>query len=119
MGFMTLIVQTFGIGAVRINGHSMAPILKDGDYGLYRLAKAGKAMQPGAIALVQHPQFGLIVKTLGPRTADGAYPLSGISTLSSSKEALGLVSHADIRGLLFARISRHGVSRLPIATDGP
>lgn len=112
MNFLRRILDLLDLGIVRVSGHSMAPVLKDGDYGLYRRLSHKSVLTSGTVVLVDHPHLGLIVKVLGPEIADDAYALYGYSTLSSSIDSLGTVSRKSIHGQLFAKSTRNGLVRL-------
>lgn len=85
---------------VKVNGGSMAPVLPDGAYALFRQARSCEC---GDVVLVDHPQFGLIVKIVSGFTSDGRVGLAGIASLSTSPARLGMVTTASVKGKLVAR----------------
>ena len=77
----------------------MSPLLPDGSYVIFRRARK---LAPGDTVLVEHPQFGPIVKNIARINTDGRLALEGISPASTSSAKLGLISPECIRGKMIA-----------------
>lgn len=90
----------FGFSLVKVNGNSMAPILPDGAYALFRQTQTCEC---GDVVLVDHPRFKTIVKVVSNLTSDGRVGLAGVTPLSTSPARLGTVPRASIKGKLMAR----------------
>lgn len=80
----------------RIDGHSMAPALPTGSYGVFRRRPV---YRQGDTVLVEHPVYGRIVKNIRAIGPDGVW-LEGLNSFSVSSEAMGMVPHDKIVGKL-------------------
>lgn len=109
------IVPLPGCGIVRVSGLSMAPVLEDGDFVLFRRFSPGESPSPGAIVIVRHRRLGTIIKLLDQETRQGRFRLRGLSALSTDSHHLGDAARQDIIGRAVLRIWRHGVSRLKVS----
>lgn len=77
----------FGWRIVRIKGRSMEPMLRPDSFALFRPARK---ITQGQIVLVDHAEFGPIVKQVD-RFTDGHCHLSGLSPHSTTTQRLGPV----------------------------
>jgi len=91
----------FGFKIARIDGRSMEPMLADGTIALFRRSRG---VEQGDVILVEHEEFGVIVKKAAEIAADGQIALVGLSPQSTSAERLGSVSIAHVLGVLVAPI---------------
>lgn len=80
----------------------MDPMLPSGSLALFR---ARKAVKRGDVVLVDHPDFGVIVKRARLIGLDDEVALEGISPASTSPEKLGSVSADQVKGVLVRRLS--------------
>ncbi|MEM6908380.1 MAG: S24/S26 family peptidase [Pseudomonadota bacterium] len=85
----------------RIKGGSMEPLLPDGSFALFRAVKSVKRSD---VVLVDHPEFGLIVKQVYAVSMDGTVGLRGLSHKSTSARRLGNVDFDRIVGRMVARL---------------
>lgn len=81
---------------IKVEGDSMARMLPDGSFALFR---AARRVRPGQTVLVQHPRFGRIVKQVTSCTDDGI-GLRGLNMKSTSAEDLGRVPLKAVEGVL-------------------
>lgn len=88
------------VSLVKIHGDSMAPALPDTSYALFRRKRR---FSVGDIVLVDHPRFGMIVKTITRFTSDNRVGLAGLSLSSTSPAKLGVVPEAAVKGKLLLR----------------
>ncbi|MEM1192146.1 MAG: S24 family peptidase [Pseudomonadota bacterium] len=86
----------FGLRLVKICGDSMAPVLPDGSYTLFSHAFGLTAED---IVLVEHEQFGTIVKAIA-RIHRGQFSIKGLSPRSTDEKVLGPVWRHQIIGKL-------------------
>lgn len=86
----------FGWRLVRVTGNSMRPKLPAHTYCLFR---PSRTIQPGDIVLVDHPEFGRIIKQARTVSAAEIW-LEGTGLNSVSTDAMGAVSLASVRGRL-------------------
>lgn len=91
----------FGWRLVRIRGRSMEPMLRPGCFALFRPASR---VVPGDIVLVNHPEFGLIVKRVA-RVFGGQCWLTGLSDQSTTMERLGTVGLERVLGRFVLMLS--------------
>lgn len=94
-------MSLFGFTFARIAGASMEPALPDKSIALFR---ARKSVKQGDVVLVDHPEFGVIVKRVRDTDSNGGAWLEGTSPASTSAERLGYVSPDRIRGVLLLRV---------------
>ncbi|MEM9085254.1 MAG: S24/S26 family peptidase [Pseudomonadota bacterium] len=95
-------MSLFGITFVRIAGASMEPELPDGSIALFY---ARKRVEQGDVVLVNHIEFGVIVKRVRAVDIDGGVWLEGTSSASTSADKLGRVAASQVRGTLVFRLS--------------
>jgi phage repressor protein C with HTH and peptisase S24 domain len=94
----------------KVSGHSMNPTIVDGDYVLAE--KFRKRPLNGAIAIVQHPYFGRLIKRITiSKNADEIY-LMGDNKLSTTTEELGPLDEEFIQYQALWRISQTGITKL-------
>lgn len=94
-------MSLFGFTIARIRGGSMEPMLPSGSIALFR---ARRSVVRGDVVLVDHPDFGLIVKRANMVDEDGTVALEGTSPASTSAERLGSVKFANVKGVLVRRL---------------
>ncbi|MEM9310705.1 MAG: S24 family peptidase [Pseudomonadota bacterium] len=94
-------MSLFGFTIARIAGASMEPVLPDRSLALFR---AKQSVGRGDVVLVDHPEFGVIVKRARAVEPDGGAWLEGTSTASTSAERLGRVGPDRIQGVLVMRL---------------
>ncbi|MEL7199159.1 MAG: S24/S26 family peptidase [Pseudomonadota bacterium] len=92
----------FGFTFVRIKGESMEPMLPSGTIALFR---ATKSVRRGDVVLVDHPDFGMIVKSARLIGIDDEVALEGLSPASTSPEKLGSVPANRVRGVLLRKLT--------------
>ncbi|MEM8593052.1 MAG: S24/S26 family peptidase [Pseudomonadota bacterium] len=85
----------------RISGGSMEPLLPDGSFALFRAVKRVKRSD---VVLVDHPEFGVIVKKVHAVSFNGRIALRGISMRSTSARQLGQVDPDRVLGRLALRM---------------
>ena len=100
----------FPWGLVRVSGNSMAPLLADGDFVLYRRVRGTGPVAPGSVIVANHAQFGMIIKTVDAVSPDLEYTVSGVSTLSTEARQLGRIRHDQVIGIVSLRIAPSGLS---------
>ena len=81
----------------------MTPLLHDGDYLVVRKTLPIGGVQIGNVVTVKHPHLGPIIKTIVAVTNENVR-LEGISKLSTSTSALGVVNREHIDGVGIAVI---------------
>jgi phage repressor protein C with HTH and peptisase S24 domain len=87
----------------RISGDSMAPNLGHGDYAVaFTWLKRPRA---GQLAVVSHPRFGVIVKRVKEKTAQG-YWFESDNALGVTPEQIGVVPARRIIGRVVLKIRR-------------
>ena len=94
-------MSLFGFTFARISGASMEPDLPDKSLALFR---AKKSVEQGDVVLVNHPEFGVIVKRAREVEPDGGVWLEGTSPASTSAERLGRVDPERVQGVLMMRL---------------
>lgn len=106
--------MALGWRLIRIDGTSMEPVLRHGDYAVAWDCGARRMPTRGDIVLVDHPRFGRVVKAVAARTPDGEWLLRGLSATSTPGNDLGPVSGDRVVARLVWRIGPEGgVERLP------
>jgi len=109
----------FGWRLVRVSGHSMSPVLEDGDYVVLKRVRRQSALKPGEIVLIRHAEFGDILKRIR-RLGPNGIEAEGISDASVSSEKIGRVAFEHVLGRLIWRIGPGGVSKPSFPTlDDP
>jgi hypothetical protein len=84
----------------------MHPVLRDGDYAILRRVHPPAGIDVGDIVLVNHPRFGLIIKTLRARIGADTVLLEGKSPTSATIDDLGPISICRVLAILVWRIAR-------------
>lgn len=91
-----------GFTIVRVDGVSMGSVLPHRTLALFRRRRR---VTKGDIVLVEHPEFGTIVKCVAEVSKTGSYLLRGTSPASTSQKRLGSVEGEHIKGVLVFRIA--------------
>lgn len=91
----------FGFTLILVDGRSMGRVLAHRTLALFRRKRK---VSKGDIVLVDHPEFGLIVKTVAAVTINGRYSLRGAKPDSTSEQRLGHVEGKYIKGTLVNRL---------------
>lgn len=99
----------FGLSLIRVRGESMRPRLEPGDFVVFRHAGT---YAPGDTVLVDHPIYGLIVKSVIACKVEQVW-LEGIAPQSTSAAALGSVAKESVIGRQIWRIAARSSS--PVA----
>lgn len=86
-----------GLTIARVSGPGMEPKLPQGSIALFRSRKKTKR---GDVVLVQHPEFGKIVKQVSAVGRKGNVHISSISRGGESSRELGSVPRDDVLGVL-------------------
>lgn len=81
--------------------HEMAPLLRKGTLILFRRARHVKR---GDVVLVDHPEFGTIIRKVFNVGRRGGVTLRACLNANSSIRELGSVDPALVRGRMVARI---------------
>ena len=63
-----------------------------------------RKVSKGDIVLIEHPEFGRMIKIVAAVTINGRYSLRGAQPNSDSEERLGAVEGSHIRGTLLFRL---------------
>lgn len=85
----------FGFKFYRIQGHSMAPTLKDGRLVWARKLPPDETPHIGSVVIIDHPAFGLIIKRIIARRGD-AFLVAGDSDASTPSRDFGLIERPSI-----------------------
>ncbi len=91
----------FGWKLARIAGRSMEPKLPNNSIALFRRRKG---VTRGDVVLVDHPEFGIIVRKVSAVGREANIHLRGTSRQSTSQERLGKVAPDRIMGTLVLRV---------------
>lgn len=95
------VLKRLGLRVVRIDGGSMAPAFEHGDYAVFRrYGRRSAGPQVGDAVLVDHPQYGTIVKRVARRPSASAVELAGDAVASTPGIDLGAVPTHRIWGRL-------------------
>lgn len=92
----------------KVRGASIRPTLAPGDYLIVTKARALRA---GFVVLVDHPEYGSIVKRVKSVSGDNVR-LSGDNLDSTSSEALGDIPMACVKGRVRWAITPSGLKSL-------
>lgn len=87
----------------RISGNSMDPTLRNGDY-IVAAKSYFTHYQVADIVLVQHPQFGEIIKRIYQIDDNLQYWLCGDGTDTLSPQTMGAINRSDIKAKLLWHI---------------
>lgn len=93
----------FGITLVWIDGVNMGRVLPHRSFALFRRKRK---VSKGDIVLVDHPEYGRMVKLVAAVTVNGRYSLRGAHPNSESESSLGAVDGCQIRGTLVWRMTK-------------
>lgn len=96
-------VGLFGITLVWVNGRRMGRVLPHRSFALFRRKRK---VSKGDIVLVDHPEYGRIVKLVAAVTVNGRYSLRGAQPNSESEARIGAVDGRRIRGTLVWRVTK-------------
>ncbi len=94
-------MRLFGITLVLVDGESMGHLLPHRTLALFRRRRN---VSKGDIVLVDHPEFGRIVKLVAAVTVNGRYSLCGAHPNSTSEQRLGTIEGPQIKGSLVCRL---------------
>ncbi len=99
---------------IKTAGHSMAPVLKDGDYVLAFTGFIWPALRfiPGRVYLINHPDLGLLIKRLSRETPQGRLIFAGDNPASNSGHILGDIEKARVTARALLKIHKKGLSIL-------
>lgn len=86
------------IGICKISGDSMLPHYKDGDYVVYLSALFGANYSIGQCVVVQHADYGLIIKRIAKVREHHNYGLKSESGNGLNEQQLGVVHRGQIKG---------------------
>jgi len=96
----------------------MVPLLHSGDFALFKKSSS-TSFTTDQVVLVDHPRFGVIIKCLivnGLKNSENSHQfgLYGLSSASTSTEALGPITQEQILGCLRLIIGKQGLRRYRI-----
>lgn len=91
----------FGISLVFVDGRKMGRVLPHRSLALFRRKRK---VSKGDIVLVDHPEFGRLVKRVAAVTVNGRYSLRGATPNATNEQSLGAVEGSMIKGSLVARL---------------
>ncbi|BES70170.1 hypothetical protein RE428_11880 [Marinobacter nanhaiticus D15-8W] len=102
----------------KVTGHSMLPALADGDFVLaFRCAR--QALEAGDRVVVDHPEFGRIIKRVDRILPGGDLNISGDNpAMSTHSERLGQIPRERVAGKVLMVIRGPGLSRLNTVMNG-
>jgi phage repressor protein C with HTH and peptisase S24 domain len=89
---------------VRVQGHSMAPDYRSGDY-IVLAPKWALSPKVGDDVVFRHPVLDLVIKRIS-RVCGEYLELEGLNGLSCETTMLGKVSGKDVLGKVIFRIAR-------------
>ena len=89
------------IGVYRVDGHSMYPTLKDGDFVF---TTSLLPLRVGSLVVVKHARFDVIVKRVREINADGITVI-GDAPASTSSEAMGVIRRDEVLGRVIYRVT--------------
>ena len=92
------------ISIKKVKGHSMEPDLNDGDY-IVVLSLFLNRLRLDDWVVIQHPQFGNIVKQICDVSSNG-FRVKGLSQYSTDSESFGLIRQDMIQGKVLLRIAK-------------
>lgn len=100
MSFLSKLPRCLRI--VRVSGDSMTPSLNDGDY---LVISSLKALKVGRIAVLNHPNYGVMVKRIDALTSTHVL-LRGDNPLSVSSDAMGWVDRSAVKGVVIKVVTK-------------
>lgn len=89
----------------RVSGDSMSPVLRSGDYVLFRPVWNKQHIRIGSVVKVCHPIYGKIIKRVMSKEEGVGYRLVGENSQSVTSEAMGIVPFIAIEGVMCWHIS--------------
>tara|TARA_Y100000588_G_C14155648_1_gene882483 strand:- start:876 stop:1184 length:309 start_codon:yes stop_codon:yes gene_type:complete len=93
-----------------IEGSSMAPTLKHGDYVISR--RPNHNISVGKIVIIKHPIFGKIIKRISSLDENGQFIVQGDNPESTSPETLGPIDISYIKEIVCWRVEAYHLSRI-------
>ncbi|MBI78478.1 MAG: hypothetical protein CMM53_11995 [Rhodospirillaceae bacterium] len=93
-----------------IEGSSMAPTLKHGDYVISK--KPNHNISVGNIVIIKHPKFGKIIKRISSLNNSGQFIVEGDNPESTSPELLGPIDISHIKEIVCWRVEAYHLSRI-------
>ncbi|MCF6275000.1 MAG: hypothetical protein L3J05_04475 [Robiginitomaculum sp.] len=100
---------------VKVVGDSMSPALSGGDYVV---TIKPRSVRPGFVYVLNHSDFGQIVKRL-ESIEDGRYYFAGDNPKSTPGAVIGPVPRERITGYAILAISNFGVKKLTKHSKDP
>jgi len=100
------------IKIAKVRGASMRPTLAPGDYIIITKARV-QSLHAGFVLLVDHPEYGIIVKRVKSVT-DSFLRLEGDSSESTASEDMGDVPLEYIKGRVRWAITPKGFKKLSV-----
>lgn len=98
----------FGWRLIRIDGASMEPVLRHGDYAVARDVVSKRMPAPEDVVLVDHPGLGRIVKAVADRLHNGRFRLRGLSAATTPADDIGPVDADRVVAHVVWRIGAEG-----------
>ncbi|AWB66125.1 nickel-type superoxide dismutase maturation protease [Saccharobesus litoralis] len=82
----------------RVEGDSMSPLIPAGTYVLFKRFYVKKWLKVGDLVKVNHPKYGIIIKSIVYKDHNGFYWLVGENEYSVTTAEMGPISKAMIEG---------------------
>lgn len=95
----------FGLSILRVTGRSMEPVIPQQSFILVSNWFKFLPVKQGQQLLIDHPEYGVIVKTVAAVDKYGFIWTRGENSASVSVEKLGPVSKAQIKGRVLYTIT--------------
>ena len=96
---------------LQVRGHSMVPVLQDGDFAISSKNISRDQINIGDVLEIIHDQFGPIIKEVVD-LRDDAVLIGGVSSISTGTQLLGWVDMSKVISRLIWRISGDGLARI-------
>ncbi len=93
-----------------VEGSSMAPTLKDGDFVTAR--PFDHKISVGDVVVIEHPKLGKIVKRVSSFNEKGQFKVSGDNPTSTSSEKIGAIESSQISQIICYRVNPYSLSRI-------
>tara|TARA_Y100001936_G_scaffold198820_1_gene199999 strand:- start:34212 stop:34502 length:291 start_codon:yes stop_codon:yes gene_type:complete len=87
----------------------MVPTLQHGDYVIAK--RNDEAVSMGTVVVIQHPNFGNIVKRVISQESENLFRVQGDNPDSTTSETIGPIDQQAINGEVRWRISRKGMAK--------
>jgi len=86
----------------KVKGNSMLPTLKEGDYvvAFSRFWLRFLQMKIGRLVIIQHPEFGTMIKRISAVVNDGVYVQGDNSLESITSDDIGAIKKDQILGFV-------------------